>query len=54
MLVRATEHLDQYRGDAVRRNFEALAPALPVGMPRAGEVAGRRLVEADAADFQEG
>jgi hypothetical protein len=52
--LQATEHLDDYTGDALRRVFETVAPVLPPGEPRLylGKELGR-IVYADASRYHE-
>lgn len=50
VIVQATERLADYEGDAVRRVFEAVAPALPAGLPRKRISSRWRLIYEDAAD----
>ncbi|SHN37004.1 hypothetical protein SAMN05216499_1491 [Actinacidiphila paucisporea] len=52
--LQATEHLDDYTGDALRRVFETVAPVLPPGEPRTylGKELGR-IIYADASAYQQ-
>ena len=53
VFLRATATLDQYRGNAVRRVFQTLAPVLLTGRPAEPYPGYLRLVaDADAADYQ--
>ncbi|MFI7067415.1 hypothetical protein ACIBL3_40925 [Kribbella sp. NPDC050124] len=54
-LLRATDRLEQYDDDAIRRVFHALAPVLPRGKPRQSPIYDNRvpprLVYEDPADY---
>ncbi|WP_019631422.1 hypothetical protein [Actinomadura atramentaria] len=52
VLARATENIDEYRGDAVGRVFRALAPALPAGLPSPSRTRGYLLAHEDADEYR--